>query len=271
MVEREIGAPWEGFLVEPAGGGSAAVLVLGGSSGRVEAERCRLLAARGLTALSIRWFGGPGQAAGIREIPLETFTAAVDLLSAAGPRRIGVLGTSKGAEAALLLAVADPRIDAAIALAPTSVVWEGFGAGPDGSTGPGRSSWTWKGEPLPFVRYDRASWPPPGRPAAFLGMYESSREGYAAAAIDVAASRAELLLVAGGDDLMWPSARFAAELAARRDVRLVTHPRAGHRVRLPGEPPLPRSPIHQYGGTPEADAALGTAAWPDVLELLAAR
>jgi hypothetical protein len=40
-----------------AGDGPAGVLVLSGSSGRVEEDRCRVLAAAGATAASYRWFG----------------------------------------------------------------------------------------------------------------------------------------------------------------------------------------------------------------------
>ncbi|MEU0572253.1 hypothetical protein ABZ297_43575 [Nonomuraea sp. NPDC005983] len=159
IVEREIGSPWQGFLAEPRDGGRSGVLVLSGSSGRIERERCRVLAAQGVTALSIRWFGGPGQAPGICEIPLETFTAAIDLLRERGLRRISALGLSKGAEAVLLLATLDQRLDAVIAISPTSVAWANVGAGLDGVTRPQRSSWTWRGVPVPYVAYDEGGMP----------------------------------------------------------------------------------------------------------------
>lgn len=162
--EREVSSPCEGLLVTPVGGGDAAVVVLAGSSGRVERERARILARHGVTALAIRWFGGPGQPAGICEIPLETFTAAVDVLRSAGARRIAVLGVSKGAEAALLTAVHDPRVDVVIAVSPTSRVWCNVGPGRDGRARPYRSSWTWRGEPLPFMPMDD-TWTPPSRTA----------------------------------------------------------------------------------------------------------
>ncbi|WP_267286713.1 acyl-CoA thioester hydrolase/BAAT C-terminal domain-containing protein [Kitasatospora acidiphila] len=145
IIEHAINAHCEGVVVEPVGGSAVGVLVLAGSSGRIETDRCRLLARTGMTALSIRWFGGEGQPAGICEIPLETFSTAIDLLRAKGAERIGVLGVSKGAEAALLLAVHDPRVDAVVALSPTSVVWANVGPGSDGEIYPYRSSWTWRG------------------------------------------------------------------------------------------------------------------------------
>ena len=279
VAEQELNHPWEGFLAAPAHGSDVGVLVLAGSSGRIERQRTRILAHQGIAALSIRWFGGPGQAPGICEIPLETFTAAVDFLAAGGARRIGIIGASKGAEAALLAAVHDPRVDVVIALSPTSRVWCNVGPGGDGEQRPYRSSWTWRGQPLPFVPLDD-SWTPadPGKgPVAIRGWYELSERSFAhqlpLAEIPVERARADLLLVAGGDDAMWPSLRFAEQLEERRRaagaaVHLIARHDAGPRPRLPGESQAPASPHFLYGGTPEADALLGEAAWPHILDRL---
>ncbi|MFD4370634.1 acyl-CoA thioester hydrolase/BAAT C-terminal domain-containing protein [Streptomyces sp. NPDC058486] len=279
LRERELTRPWEGVLITPAAGADVGVLVLAGSSGRIDRERARVLAEQGVAALAIRWFGGPGQSPGICEVPLESFTSAVDLLHDSGVRRIGVLGASKGAEAALLTAVRDPRVDVVIALSPTSRVWCNVGPGHDGRLLPYRSSWTWRERPLPFVPMDD-SWTAPepaGGPVALRGWYERSERAFghrvALAEIPAEKARADLLLVAGGDDAMWPSLPFAEQLARRRraagaQVRLITRPDAGHRPRFPGETPAPDSPHFLYGGTPGADALLGAAAWPHILDAL---
>lgn len=281
LTERDVTDPWEGVLVAPADGSGAVagVLVLAGSSGRIDRERARVLAAQGMTALAIRWFGGPGQPPGICEIPLETFTAAVDVLRAGGAERIGVLGLSKGAEAALLTAVHDPRVDAVVALSPTSRVWCNLGPGLDGVERPYRSGWTWQGRSLPFVPLDDFWTPaePDGAPVAVRGSYERSERTFAhllaPAEIPAELARADLLLVVGGDDAMWPSLPYAEQLARRRramgaPVRIVSRADAGHRPRLPGESPAAPSAHYAYGGTPEADAALGAAAWPHILNVL---
>jgi hypothetical protein len=279
VTERELTDPWEGVLAAPARGSDIGVLVLAGSSGRVERERARILAQQGMTAVSIRWFGGPGQSPGICEIPLEAFTSAVDFLRLNGAERIGILGISKGAEAALLTAVHDPRVDVVIAMSPTSRVWCNVGPGRDGAPHPYRSSWTWREQALPFVPMDD-SWTPAeadGGPVAIRGWYELSERTFAgllsSAEIPVEKARADLVLVAGGDDAMWPSLPFAEQLAQRRrsvgaTVRLIARDDAGHRPRFPGESPASASPRFQYGGTPEADALLGAAAWPHVLDVL---
>jgi hypothetical protein len=277
IVECELAAPWQGFLAEPAAGpAGAGVVVLSGSSGRIEYERCRLFARAGVSAMSVRWFGGPGQPPGICEIPLETVAAATTLLRGRGARRVSVLGVSKSAEAALLLSTFSDCADAVIALAPTSVVWANVGPGLDERDRPRRSSWTWRGRPLPFVPYDE-SWTqsePDGAPVSVLGWYERSLAVFAdrlpAAAIPVERTAAELVLVAGGADRMWPSLRFARELADRhaatgRTAKLISRPDAGHRTVFPGEAAPPRSTRFDHGGSAEADALLGAAAWPSVL------
>ncbi|MFI6455984.1 acyl-CoA thioester hydrolase/BAAT C-terminal domain-containing protein [Streptosporangium amethystogenes] len=282
ITERSLTTPYEGIMITPRSGGDVGVLVLAGSSGRIEIERSRLLARQGAIALSIRWFGGPGQPAGICEIPLETFAAAVDLLLDTGVRRVGVVGVSKGAEAALLIAGLDPRIDAVVALSPTSLAWANIGPGVDGRAHPYRSSWTWRGEPVPFVPYDDTWAPaePEGSPVSYRTLYERSHTRFAdaaeAAAIPIERVTGDLLLVAGGDDRMWPSLPFAEELAVRHSVaehlaRVIGSPDAGHRPRLPGESPAQASTTYLYGGSPSADAALGAAAWPHILQTLQIR
>ncbi|WP_055509303.1 hypothetical protein [Nonomuraea pusilla] len=53
-----------------------------------------------------------------------------------------------------------------------------------------------------------------------------------------------------------------------RAVRLISRSEAGHRPRFPGEGPASASPRFLYGGDAVADAELGAAAWPHVLDLL---
>ncbi|MFE3216146.1 acyl-CoA thioester hydrolase/BAAT C-terminal domain-containing protein [Streptomyces antimycoticus] len=279
VITRELTTPWEAVLLEPDAGSNTGVLVLAGSSGQVDRQRARLLAEQGFLALAIRWFGGPGQPEGICEVPLETFVAAVDLLRSRGAERVGILGVSKGAEAALLTAVHEPRVDVVVAVSPTSLVWCNVGPGLDGRQRPYRSSWTWRGVPLPFVPLDD-SWRPAGQgdgPVAIRGWYEQSERTFAShldtAAIAVERARADILLVAGADDAMWPSLPYAQQLAARRHtvgapVEVVARDDAGHRPRLPGEDPAAHSTSFLYGGTASGDTMLGQAAWLPILDRL---
>jgi hypothetical protein len=274
---RETPREHDGVLVEAQGGGNGTgVLVLSGSSGRVERDRARLLAGAGVSAaLTYRWFGGPGQPAGIWEYPLEAFAPAVASL-AERCDRVVLVGSSKTAEAFLLYAVGDPAVDAVVALAPSHVAWANVGAGPDGELRPQHSSWSRGGEPVPFVPYDDDA-EAPGQPPAYAPVYEQSLRTHvdrvAAATIPVERFFGDVLLVAGGDDRVWPSLAFARAVQARRaaldlPTTLVTHPEAGHRVVLPGEPVASGGQPMARGGTEAADRALGERAWPEIRRVL---
>ncbi len=269
-VESTLSGELQGCLVRPEIPNGWGIVVLAGSSGRTDVARARLFAEAGFIALALRWFGGEGQTPGICEIPLEIFFSATSRLLHEGAERLAYIGTSKGAEAALLVATLDPRIDLVLALSPSSAVWANSGVGRDGLGWPLRSSWTYRGEPLPFVRYDFSA---PivmidGLPS-YRGYIEQSLITFSgdveAATIHIEAARADIILVAGSSDALWPSDVFARALAKRRTdagrpVELFIHPGAGHRVLLPGENPVP-STQNAHGGDDLADAELGKVAW----------
>ena len=250
-------------MLPTSGTPSLALLVLGGSSGRVEEQRARVLAGHGIAALAVPWFGAPGLPATPRRVPLETVLPHLDRLASVAPR-IGVLGTSFGAEAALLLGLRDPRVALVAALAPTSVVWQS--ADLDDRDRPvDDAKWTWRDEPVPGVAYvDQTSG----------GDFPDARtvhEASLAACVDLAPYTipveeiaGEVMVSAGGDDRVWPAQRFGEEIVARRraagrDTTYVFHRNAGHRVVLPGEDPAPDRPGFPRGGSPEADAEHGRA------------
>lgn len=268
----------DGVFERPENACGTGVLVLAGSSGRVDSSRARLFAHHGAAAMSIRWFGDLGQPPGACEVPLETFMTALDRLNKESDR-LAVVGVSYGAEAALLLGVHDARVEAVVALAPTYVVWANAGVGLDGLDSPPRSKWTLAGQPLPYVHYDQ-SWEPGASPTSFRSHYDQSLRTYAdevpAATIPVERIRGDVVLVAGGDDQVWASDTSAGLIAARRAAHgltttVITHPAAGHRTVLPGETaPPPRTDL-AHGGSPQADSELGTMAWPTIAEALRLR
>lgn len=237
-----------------------------------------MFAERGAVAVALRWFGGDGQPSSIVEVPLETFTAATDWIVRAGCSRIAYVGTSRGAEAALLASAYDQRISVVAALSPSSVVWANADPRPEGEVWSQRSSFTWAGIPLPFVPYDETCLFTMSRepPVAYLDLHHESLRSHAemigGAAIPIERAEAEVVLVAGGDDALWPSEWFAKSVAGRlaaacKPSSLVTHPNAGHRVLLPGET-TPRSTQNAHGGTDEADRELGGEAWRAICEAL---
>ncbi|NUO35668.1 MAG: acyl-CoA thioesterase [Dermatophilaceae bacterium] len=252
------------------------MLVLSGSSGRVETDRARLLATAGVSAaLTHRWFDSPGLPAGIWEYPLEAFDASVETL-AAECDRVVLLGSSKTAEGFLLYAAHAPRVDAVVALAPSHVVWANVGPGPGGELRPQHSSWSRAGQPVPFVPYDddaEAVGDPPAYEPVYAQSLLSAADRVTAATIPVERFFGDVLLVAGGDDRVWPAVASARAVEARRTAyglptTLVTHPGAGHRVILPGEHVTEGGRPMARGGTEAADRELGELAWPEIRRVL---
>lgn len=251
--------------LEPCG---TAVLTLAGSSGRIDTERAQLLALHGVLAMSLRWFGGEGQQPKPWHIPLETFFTALDRLAPECDRLV-VMGTSFGAEAALLTAAHYSGVDAAIGFSPSSVVW--------GHTNR-KSHWTLNGVELPFVPLNEEWKPFDDRPAV-VGWYRRSLEEEAwssSSAVIPVELIPEVVLVAGGDDQVWPSIDFAASIAERRSqyglpTTVVSSPSAGHRTVLPGETAANGGILMARGGSAETDKALGDKAWPLLADCLRLR
>lgn len=264
-------APSDRYDAYPEVPNGTAILLLAGSSGRVEAERADLFARHGARVRAIRWFGGAGQRPSPHEVPIELFTDQLDLLRHDADR-IAIFGTSFGAEAALVTASLHP-VDVTVAVAPSSVVWAGF------ADGDWSSHWTWQGARLPAVPFD-SSWSPSTEPPEYRSLYQSSLDrapdATAAATILSESIRGVVVLIAGGDDRVWPSDRFAAEIVERRrangrETTLITHSPAGHRMILPGESIATGGVTMARGGSPSADAELGSLAWPQIVHALGLR
>lgn len=284
-----------GVFAAPAVAARPAVILLGGSEGGLFTARSMapLLASYGFATLGVGYFGEdlPGLRRNLASIPIETVERARRWLAAqpsVDATRIAIVGVSKGAELALVAAAQYPWVNAVAAFAPSHVVWEGIP--PDGRPeNPRPSSWTIAGKPMPFVRWSYAaeargseSRKATGRSRLTEAHLESLAE-YAddiePATIAIERSRAALLLVAGIDDGMWPSAysveRIQARLARngyKPSVKVVRLP-TGHQVLGTGWAPTTafnRPTGRLQGGDPQLDARAQAEAWPQLLEFLRA-
>jgi poly(3-hydroxybutyrate) depolymerase len=266
------------FFAPADGKRHAAIVVLGGSEGGLHDEQARTLAERGFAALALAYFGVDPLPKSLRAIPVETVTRGIDWLVArpeVDGARIGILGTSKGGELALLAAAREPRIRATAALVPSAYVW--FDLAFDGS--PETSSWSAGGAPVPYIASDQTADMAVGRAFATGGSV-SFRDTFAAsfaaapaavrerATIPVERIAGPVLCVAASDDREWDSAGACGIVhdrrhAARRDANdeAVVEPGAGHALPFSGKP-APRSypagpAMIVLGGTPEANGRGG--------------
>jgi dienelactone hydrolase len=221
-----------GVLVRPASGAERAVVVLGGSEGGLHERDAVALAEEGFAALALAYFGAPGVPSVLRDVPLEYFTRALDLLEAEGfaPGSIGLLGGSRGGEAALLVGSRDERVGSVVSVVGSGVVTAGIDEDAGRLDAILRSSgpaWTVGGRPLPFLPYEVT---PELVATIERGEPVALRDGFAALPSDAAALdrvsipveriRGGVLLVAAADDQMWDSAAYS-QVAADR---LTDHP-----------------------------------------------
>jgi len=202
---------------------SVGVLVLGGSEGGKPIRLAKDLAHAGYPALALAYFRAPDTPDALDMIPLDYVDKPIAWLSqhmGAGGKGIVVVGGSKGAELALLLASRDARICGVIATAPSSVVFQGIPK----VFFPPRSSWSNEGEPVPFVPYDLRGGVDPKK---LLSLYERSlkqKDAVDKASIAVENIGGPILLLSGSDDKMWPSATMAAAICERLDEHEFPHP-----------------------------------------------
>lgn len=190
--------------------------------------------------------------------------------------RIALFGGSKGAEFALIAASKYPWLTSIVALAPSDLVWEGWGMEMVEAEGT-RSSFSFEGQPLPFMPYVGFVDGLLAGPAAdLLKIHEDGRAAHpdreADARIRIEAFPGPVMLVAGEADGEWRSGQMARNLSAAREragleTSLLVYPDAGHDISGDGWAPTIAG-TERGGGTAEANARAQGDAWPKIVDFL---
>lgn len=263
------------------------VILLGGSEGGFPTPQAAMLASRGFVALALAYFGTNGLPAAMQRIPIEYFGKAIHWMRqfpAVQGAAISIVGSSRGAEAALIVGATYPEVNAVVAASPSHVRWEGATA----RLLPGGPAWTWQDQPLPYVPFHigpafaaRYLWAAAtGGPFSLRPMFLDSlgRSESDAVQIPVERIRGPVLLGSGGGDRKWPSAPMSQRAMDR--LRRNHHPYtdahvsyqgAGHWLPADYVPTegLQGRMADEIGGTPAATAAAQRQWWPAVLRFLA--
>ncbi|MBN1700083.1 MAG: hypothetical protein JW881_21410 [Spirochaetales bacterium] len=196
-----------------------AVIALGGSEGgrlwsTIESKLKDLLQL-GYDVLTLAYFREENLPRKLERIPLEYFRQAIDWLSGKEYSSIAVMGLSKGAECALVLASYFNRIAAVAAIVPACVVFQGI----NGSAFRRTSSWSYEKKELPYVKLHHFH-------KGFLKerlkgeyyhcyMHSLLNNRNEKAIIPVERIRGPILLLSGKNDTMWPS-EFMADMIVKR-------------------------------------------------------
>ena len=274
-----------GMAYFPADAGrNPAMIVLPGSGGGVPGPGSHVggLASKGYVVLALAYFNAEGLPPLLQNVPLEYFATAVDWLRSqpsVEPTRIGVLGTSRGGELALLLGATYPLLfRVVVANVPSNVLWPGLS---DDSETP---AWTLKGEPLPRVpgNFTAADLTISGRDRFLKRLQDPT--AVARAEIQVERIGGPVLMFSGKDDQLWPSDIFAGRIVERLKshrfryaVEHYSYENAGHRMMRPFMPtsdvrqvrihPISKRP-NMSGGTPEGQARADEDSWQRLLHFL---
>lgn len=288
-------APFAGMVFTPIlQSGNVGVIVVPGSDGGIPESIAERIAKNGYPALALGYFGCEGRPSLLEDIDLEYFKEAVEAFKVSY-EKIVLLGYSRGGELALILGACFPDLlDGIIAFAPSSNVNGGF-------PHPNRPAWRLKGQPLPAfhkgVMSDRDDFleredlqlacktgvipfhqNTEQDPYVVTDLFLLRKLQGAQAKIPVENIRCPLLIVAGEQDKIWPSARYCREIRQRLDAaastisrKFLIYPEAGHGIIAPYEAPV-YHPLGGFwcvlGGTPAANQQASESAWIQVMELI---
>jgi hypothetical protein len=273
------GSLFGNFYPAPGGGRRPAILLLGGSEGGLGADvqgQALLLQQAGYNVLQLGYFNVPGLPSKLERVPLELFYGALDWLKRqpqVEPAALAVIGYSKGAEAALLVATSYSGIRAVVAGMPSSVAWDGLSA--QSYLLGGVSSWSRDGEQLPSLPYGAGDSSEHLLPRFVNGL--ERLDAHPQTIIPVERYSGRMLMICGELDLLWPACRMGrmvearARTSGRPEVRLLVYPNAGHGVMGAPLPPEHRTmrAWANLGGTPQANAEARADSWRQIMEFLA--
>ncbi|AOT70593.1 acyl-CoA thioesterase/bile acid-CoA:amino acid N-acyltransferase family protein [Geosporobacter ferrireducens] len=233
-----------------------AILVLGGSSGGFiwSEQVASVLSSRGYAALALNYFdyqstyGVPNQ---LIEIPLEYSLKALDWLRnrpEVNTNKIGIIGISKGAELSLLIAsISSYSLAGVIAYSPSSHIFEGIAMGEH----PKKSSWSFNGEPMNFIRYPEDTSFNMNMDSATLleiharALRQASPQQKEESRIKVEKINCPILMISGEKDHTWPSKEMCDSIKRTLDMKSYSYKHEhlnfsemGHAFFVPNIPPI---------------------------------
>lgn len=194
-----------------------AVLVLGGSEGGIPEKLAKPIVDAGYPTLALAYFNVEGLPEELHKIPLEYFNQAKLWLQKQQNIKLDeliIVGWSKGAELALLLASKDDQVSRVVAIAPSSVVWAGILK--DWAKVPS-SSWTEQAQELTHIPFK-----PSGPVNGLHDLYAQSlanRVDSGKADIPVENIRAKVVLMTGEEDEIWPSPEMATTVCQKMNAK----------------------------------------------------
>ncbi len=202
------------------------VVFLGGSGGGFGYEdELKALALNGYSVFSLAYFKEAGLPDKLENIPLEYFENAFNWLKTkrqVDPKKLLLLGVSRGAELALLLGSTYPQVKGVIAYAPSCFVLPNATEVEKDTL---IASWTLGDNPIPFAhirRFEENS-----NASIIYRTYiepllkeANPAEDYV---IKVEKINGPILLISGGQDLVWSASQMATTIEKRLNEHNFKH------------------------------------------------
>jgi dienelactone hydrolase len=268
-VEQLKDGDMHGLVFRPGGTRQhrGVVLSIPGSGGGIDRMWAPALAAHGFDVVAPALFNFPGRPEHHDSLPLDYLIAVIAWARKNLGPKIAIQGSSRGAEAALLVGtVANRDVAAVVALSPFDCIFSGWRPDSGGNV----SGWTWQGQPLPALPMLAGDAAATGTIVLEDGYRDLAVHADETVRIPIERIAAPVLLISGADDRMWPSAagceRLMAQMQSLRSEADVAHlnlPDVGHSIMAPNATTaLCRMIRHSVtgrlyatGGDPEATAA----------------
>ncbi len=202
---------FEGILFPADGRKDKVMIVVSGSNGgmRMTKNCAEFYSKNGVPALAVALFKTKGTQKNLDRVPIEYIESAIKWLRDREYERIGIDGTSKGSEIALLSATMFSELSCVIARVPSHFVSEGLVAHGKSKKPSGTSCWSYHGKQIPFAPYNEREFNVPKIISKEKEMHiiTINREKTVTeeALILIEKIKAPILLLSAVNDTVWPS------------------------------------------------------------------
>uniref|UniRef100_A0A8C5M4M6 Uncharacterized protein n=1 Tax=Leptobrachium leishanense TaxID=445787 RepID=A0A8C5M4M6_9ANUR len=259
------------LFLPPGDGPFPGIIDMFGSAGGLIEFRSSLLASRGFASLALAYFAYDDLPPSLGGMELEYFEEVAKILLG-NPKVIGdgvgVVGVSKGAEIALAMACFLPQVKATVCINGPNTV-NGFPL-------------TYGDVYIPGIPYEMVKLLVSETEAIQLTYTfgDPRRPEHEASILPLEKAKGPILFIVGEEDRNYDSTTYAKEAKARaerfgkKDVRVLSFPKAGHLLEPPGSPlcQVSQSPILPlpiiWGGELKAHCAAQEICWREMQDFL---
>ena len=146
---------FEAILYPGNGRKDKVMIVMSGSNGgmKLTKQEAEFYHRNGIPSLALALFKTKQTPKELSRVPVEFVEKAAAWLKKLGYKQIGIDGTSKGSEMALIAASLFPELSCVIVRVPSHFVSEGLSGSGKNKAPSGTSCWSYRGKELPYAPY----------------------------------------------------------------------------------------------------------------------